>query len=127
MFRFSHRFHNESMKRKTKKLTVQELELLTDRFIPVCFSNAFDLVYEDQVPNTGLVLLEGEANLTRRKKILDQIEPGTVLGIEQLIGNEPVKHGCKIRENAKVILLQKSDLMEILREQDSKLRKVLIS
>lgn len=115
------------MKRNTKKLSVAELELLTDRFKPVCFSSAFDLVYEDQVPNAGVILVEGEAVLTRKKKILGVVEPGTVLGVQQLMDNVPVKHGCKLRENAKVILIQKSDLMELMKEKDSVLKKTLIS
>lgn len=119
--------HNGQMKRKTKKLSVRELELLSKKFEPVSFASDSDLVYEDQVPISGLILVEGEAVLTRKKKIIDQVEPGTVLGIQQLMDNEPVRHGCRIRENAKVILLQKSDLMEILKDQDSPFKNVLIS
>lgn len=114
------------MKRDKKKLSHHELDLLTKKFEPVQFTNDSDLVYDNQVPNTGVVLLEGEAVLTRKKKILDPIEPGTLLGVKQLIENEPVKHGCRVRESAKVILLHKSDLKEIIEDSDEALKKAVI-
>ncbi len=117
---------NGRMKRKTKKLTDHELNLLTAKFSPISFAGDSDIVYEDQVPNTGVVLLEGEAVITRKKKVLDPIEPGTVLGVNQLMENEAVKHGCRIREKAKVILLHRSDLNEIIDDEDPTLKKAIM-
>lgn len=115
------------MKRKNKKLSPEQLDILQERFGPVSFSGPVDLVYEDQIPHSGVVLLEGEAVLTRKKKIIETVEPGTLMGVHQLINNEPVRHGCKLRHNARVILLHRSDLLELLDEDDSTLRKALIS
>ena len=102
-----------SMKAKAKKLSIAEITLLRNHLSPTRFPEPCDLVYEDQVPNIGIVLLEGEAFLTRKKKILESIEPGTVLGIQELIENVPVRYGCKLGRNASVLLLQKSELPQI--------------
>ncbi|MFL5784579.1 MAG: hypothetical protein ACJ76H_08230 [Bacteriovoracaceae bacterium] len=112
------------MKRITRKLSDQELAELERHFGSFEFHNAFDLVYEDQIPNTGVIVLAGEAVLTRKKRIFDRIERGTLYGIYELLNNEPVRHGCKVRDNAKVILLKKTDLKDLSNE-DSLLSKIL--
>jgi signal-transduction protein with cAMP-binding, CBS, and nucleotidyltransferase domain len=112
------------MKRNMKKLSDEELSYLEGQFGALEFNSACDLVYEDQIPNTGIVLLNGEAVLTRKKRIIDSIERGSLYGLYELLNNEPVRHGCKVQGNARVILLQKSDLMDLSKE-DSPLSKIL--
>lgn len=124
MFRFRTSLYPQSMNRKMKKLSDQDLRYLISRFEPIQFTNPFDLVYEDQIPITGVILVEGDAILTKKSKPLEKILPGTVLGIHQLLNNVPVKNGCKILGQARVILLQKSEILEL--ENDPVLRDAIL-
>jgi hypothetical protein len=114
------------MKRKMKKLSPPELAYLEGRYEPMLCCGSFDLVYEDQIPNTGVVLLEGEAVLTRKKRVVESVEPGTAMGLQELLRNEPVRHGFKVHVNARVILLQKSDLID-LTDEDCPICKTILS
>ncbi len=113
------------MKKKLKKLTADQLSALKSQFSSLLFSNPFHLVYENQIPNTGVILIDGEAHLTRRNKGLLRLEPGSMVGVHELVHNEPVKYGCQIKENAEVILLQKSDVLNALSDEESLLHQVM--
>lgn len=113
------------MKRKMQKLSPQEISAIRKQYEPMKFQNAFDLVYENHIPNTGILLIKGKAQLTRRKKAMETVEPGALLGVHQLVKGEPVKFGCKLQENAEVILLQKSDLLEAMEDENSPLHPYL--
>jgi signal-transduction protein with cAMP-binding, CBS, and nucleotidyltransferase domain len=113
------------MKTKMKMLTPVELEILKRHFPPILFEQDFDLVYEEQVPNTGLVLIKGEVELVRRRKVKDKLGPGAMLGIHQLIHNRPVVLGCRIKAKSEVIILHKSNVLELLHRSESELRPIL--
>jgi hypothetical protein len=113
------------MKTKMKMLTPDELEILKHRYTPVIFEQDFDLVYEEQIPNTGLVLLKGELELIRRRKVKESLGPGAMLGLAQLIHNRPVILGCRIKANSEVIILQKSDVLEGMRSPGAELHNIL--
>lgn len=115
----------EFMKTKVKKLSAAVIETLRGIYEPIKFNNAFTLVYEKQIPNTGVLLLNGEAQFTKKNKAIEKIEPGTLLGVHQLVNNEPVRFGCKILEDSEVIILQKTDIEEALKNKKSILNKVL--
>lgn len=107
-----------------KKLTNEEIEVLKKHFSTLKFSSPFNLVYEAQVPNTGVVLLSGEIELFRKNK-KETIPPGTLLGVHQLLNDEPVKQGCKIKENTEVLLLEKSDILRHTEDKKSEISAIL--
>lgn len=113
------------MKTKITKLTTQELEKLKKRFESFRFKTPFHLVYEKQIPNTGIVLLDGEIELLKRKKIEEKVTTGSILGIYHLLNNVPVKHSYKINENSEVILIQKSDILQAIHDEDSELHELI--
>ena len=100
------------------KLLEKELEVLT-------FQEDFDLVYEKQVPNTGVALLSGELSLTRKKSMTEKLTPGHMLGVYELLHQQPVKLGCRVRKNSKIILLSKSVLETALRDPHSLLHSLV--
>ncbi len=99
------------MKNRAKKLNDYELKQINEEFEPVTFNNEFDFVYEEQVPNTAILLTDGELTLYKKNKLLEVIDPGHLLGAYQLLHNEPVKFTCKVGRKSKVILLDKSTLL----------------
>lgn len=108
-----------------KKLSTKDLDILKACFESVTFENSFVLVYEKQVPNTGVVLLDGELQLFRNKQqVTERIEPGYIVGLQQMINNETVKYGCKVKENSKLIILRKAEIKEALENKNSDLHRI---
>lgn len=103
---------------------MKDLGILKSYFEPLTFNNSFDLVYEKQVPNTGVVLLGGELELVRHNQVTDKIGPGCMVGLQQLINNEPVKSGCKVKENSVLLMIQKTDIVEALQDAKSELHRI---
>jgi hypothetical protein len=113
------------MKKKIKKLSHDEIQILRERYRALKFNNSFDLVYETQVPNTGIVLLEGQIALLKKKKVQTTIEPGSLLGINNIINNEPSLVGCKVLGNSELIMLNKSEILEALNDKDPELYAII--
>lgn len=111
------------MKTKMKILNTEEIELLKKHFSPLKFNSPFNLVYEQQIPNTGVVLLSGKIELYKKNKI-ETIQPGTMLGVHQILNDEPVKQGCKIKENTEVLLLEKSDILKLGEKTEDQVSKI---
>jgi CRP-like cAMP-binding protein len=113
------------MKNRIRKLTAKEIEILRDRYSSLKFNNDTDLVYESQIPNTGIVLLEGQIALMKRKKVHATVEPGCVIGIHNLIYNEPSQLACKVMSNSELIMLNKSEILEALSDKESELYAII--
>jgi CRP-like cAMP-binding protein len=113
------------MKNNIKKLSSQELNTLRKKFRPMKFLSDFFLVYESHIPNTGIVLLNGELALTKKKKTKEVIGPGNMLGVYELLNNHPADLGCQVKSNSELIMIQKSDLMDALADKSSELYAII--
>jgi CRP-like cAMP-binding protein len=113
------------MKKKINKLNESELSLLKSKHQVLSFSTDFDLVYEKQVPNAGVAVVDGEIELTRKSRVLETVGNGTVLGVQQLMKHEPVKHGAKVKKNSKIILLGRTDIEDALNDKASGLSPLM--
>jgi CRP-like cAMP-binding protein len=113
------------MRTPYRKLTNRELSILQQHFVPHRYGVESDIVYEGQVPNTGIVLLKGKVFLYRRRKLRATLGPGTMLGVAELWGHDPLENNCRVSANSELILIKKSDLTEALRQQDSALYEIL--
>jgi len=113
------------MKKKMKKLEPNQIKCLSENFKEIVFNNDFDFVYEEQVPNSAILLLDGELLLCKKNKIIESIHPGSLLGAYQLLHNEPVKLACKIGRKSKAILLNKTALLESLKDETSPLFEII--
>lgn len=109
------------MQKKILQLDNEQIELLKENYEVLHFSHDYDIVYENQIPTTGLALLEGEIELVKRSKVLKKITPFTLLGLYNLFHNEKTSLGCKIKMNSKIIIIGKSDLTEVINNSKSKL------
>jgi signal-transduction protein with cAMP-binding, CBS, and nucleotidyltransferase domain len=105
--------------KKIDKLNEQELSLLLDHLDVLSFSYDFDLVYEKQVPNTGVAVVAGEVEITKKSRAMETISAGGVIGVPQLYYQEPVKMGARVKKNSQVILIAKSDIEDALKNKDS--------
>lgn len=109
------------MKADFKTIDMTNLEILKDHFETVTFQSEFDLVYEKQIPNTGIILIHGELNLLKKKKILELRIPGISLGIKNILENDPFHFKCRVKKGTELILLPKSEIIRILKEKNSPL------
>lgn len=114
-----------SMINKMKELTSKEIKLLKKHFQILKFNSDFDLVYESQIPNTGIVLLNGELALFKEKKIQFSVRPGTMLGVSLLYHNKPSKLRYKLMGNSEILIIHKSDIIEALSDKTSELYAIL--
>lgn len=109
------------MKEKVNFLAPEEVEALTKQYEVLTFGHDFDLVYENQIPVTGIALIEGKIEFIKRSKPFYQIAQSCLLGVEDLMRGTPLKHGCRIKSNSKIVLIGKSEIMALLKNQKSKL------
>lgn len=101
-------------------LTSLEIEILKKDFEVLTFPNDFDLVYENQIPNAGIALIEGSIDLIKNTKVHMTIQEGNLFGVFELISAEPVRYGYRIKAKSKIILLGKSDILNL--RQNKKLK-----
>ncbi len=113
------------MQNKIKNLTKQEIRLLKQHFQILKFKTSFDFVYESHIPNSGIVLLNGELVLFKKKTVKFTVRPGSMLGVHMLLNSQSSELGCRIIENSEIIIIHKSDIIETLANKDSELYEIL--
>lgn len=113
------------MKKKMKQLTPAQLKEINQNYEEIIFNNDFDFVYEHQIPNSAIMLLDGELFLLKNNRIVETVKPGILLGIHQLLNNEPVKFACKIARKSKAILINKTALLDTVKNKKSPLFEIL--
>lgn len=113
------------MKNETVELNDREIEALKSQFGTVTFQRDMVLTYENQVPNTGVIIIEGEIELIKRNKLLDQLKPGTLIGLHNLVRNIPVKFKYLVKAPSLLIMLPKSEIFLFMNDRKSLLYKIL--
>jgi signal-transduction protein with cAMP-binding, CBS, and nucleotidyltransferase domain len=109
------------MKKKINKLSEKQIKTLKESHEVLSINNDCDLVYEKQIPNAGIALIDGEIELVKKSKTLEKVTPGNLLGIHHIINQEPVKIGCKVKKDSKIILIGRSEVLECIKNKESKL------
>jgi hypothetical protein len=97
----------------SKILHSHEIELLKKHFEVMTFKHDFQMVFENQIPQVAIVLLQGTIHLKARKKTIKILDPGILVGAYHLLNDHPVVFGCEICAQSEVILIQKSELLKI--------------
>lgn len=101
------------MKETVLKLTPENISGLRKTCPLVEVDREWDLTYDGQIPIGAVVLIEGVAHLTRKNRLHEKVETGSVYGFIQLRDRVPVKYGYRLREGARVIILHSADLTKI--------------
>lgn len=107
------------MKKSVTELSAIQIENLRRNHEVVSLDMDMDLVYEKQIPNAGLVLLQGEIEFTKRYKIHGTATSGCIMGLNEVMNEVPVQHGCKVKKHSEVILLGKSELLNATEEHSA--------
>lgn len=72
------------------------------------------LVYKGQVPMTGFVLLKGKMTLTKKGGEPKEVPLNTMICVRELLKDRPLSHNLVISPDSKVIVLDKSTILEML-------------
>lgn len=115
------------MKEKVTLLGKKELNALQKEFEVLTFTSDFDFVYEEQVPPAVIVIVEGKLELIKNSKVIQEVTSGHLLGMKQLLEETPVKTGCRVKGNSRVILLGKSHLLKSVKNKRSPLYSLMSS
>ena len=110
-----------------KKLTASEIKILKDHFQSLTFPTNCELTYESQIPNTGIVLISGELALYHKKKLTQMLTPAWMLGLYDLINNKPSQHSYKVTGKSELMIISKSDILEVLSHENSSLRSLFLA
>lgn len=95
-------------------LDKKELERIK-KTLPECeFRNKTYLFFEGQVPTVGTLLIDGDIQLVKKKKIIKKLTEGTLIGVGELMQNIPSQVGALINEGTKVCLFDRSSIKEFL-------------
>ena len=94
------------------------LDHLIDKGEIVTYTVMADLFYEGQIPVVAYLIIEGHVHLLNGKKVIKTISGGHLVGAKELMTNTLAKASAKIMPQTKVCFLSKSDLLEIIEENN---------
>ena len=81
---------------------------------PRLFNTESEIIYEGHVPTAGYLLIEGEIQFLKNKRLVQTIKEGALFGVNELMNNCPIKYTVRIIRNSKVCILDKSTIRDIL-------------
>lgn len=96
------------------QLAPKHIETLSLACPPKVFNTETEIIYEGHVPTAGYLLLEGEIQFLKRKRIVKVVQAGTIFGVSELMNNTVLKYTVKILQNSKVCILDRSTVKELL-------------
>ena len=103
---------------KLENSDITEIKKLS---VPTKFSINAPLFYEGQIPIVAYLLLEGCIQLIKNKKIKQNLRPGSLIGLNELMTNSPAKLSAQIKAESTVCFLDKSTILEVLSDENSTL------
>lgn len=115
------------MELKISILNETEKKILENSFEPLTILTECNLIHEGQIPNFGIVLLEGKAYLTRKQNIVIQLEPGSIFGVTELLSLQQISYSYQIGVAAKIILINRSELNKIIEKKNSRILNLLLT
>ncbi|MEX0798214.1 MAG: cyclic nucleotide-binding domain-containing protein [Bacteriovoracaceae bacterium] len=96
-------------------LSLDQIAFLEAHCPPRTFLAPEALVYSGQVPQAGYVLLEGKITFDSRNKTFETVPKNSMICVKELLSNSPVPRTIQIHPNSKVLILDKSSVLEMLR------------
>ena len=79
------------------------------------------LFYEGQVPVAAILLIDGHIQLLKNKKIKIKLSAGSLVGLNELMTNTPVKLEAIVEAESTLCFLDKSTILELIQDGQSNL------
>ena len=89
------------------------------------YSAQSDLFYEGQTPVVAFLLIKGQVQLVKKKKVRKILNPGDLIGLRELIEHSPFPLSAQILPNTEVCFLDKSTIFDILNASDDHLSEII--
>lgn len=83
------------------------------------------LFYEGQIPIVAFLLIDGCIQLFKNKKQKKSIKAGNLVGLSELMNNNPAELTAKVQADSTICFLDKSTILEILEKKNSPLAQYL--
>ncbi|MBT3586230.1 MAG: cyclic nucleotide-binding domain-containing protein [Halobacteriovoraceae bacterium] len=97
-----------------KKLNSEQIQTITKFCPPKLYQTQTELIYEGHVPNVGYFILKGAVEVSlKRKKKSEGDASGSVIGVEELLHNNPFRYTITILPGSEVCILDRSSLHEL--------------
>lgn len=84
------------------------------------------LLYQGHVPIVAYLVIDGAINLIKNKKKKSTILPGEVIGVKELLTDTPSSVTAETSAEAIVCYLDRSTLLDIIENDESKLSKYFL-
>lgn len=100
---------------KIDPLLVSKLKKLGDIHT---YSTTTELFYKNQVPIVAYLLLSGNAYIERNKRIVQSVEINSIIGLKEVVKNQPTNYSVTVLPNSTVCFLSLSTLFSIIKTDD---------
>tara|TARA_B110000908_G_C9939797_1_gene307714 strand:+ start:214 stop:546 length:333 start_codon:yes stop_codon:yes gene_type:complete len=97
----------------SSQLDAKLIEKYANELESCTYSTDTPLFYEGNVPVVAYIILSGEVLLSRRKKIIQTLSAGSLIGIKLLHGHTPSLYTAVVKGGSKILFLDRSTLLEL--------------
>lgn len=109
---------------KKLDLNSETIKGLRNHFEEKMFQVDQELVYRGHIPSIGLLLLEGLV-VAKNTRSTHKYDEGSLIGISELLKGEPSKYTIKIKSGSKVILFDRTGLLELTSSKKTSDQKLI--
>jgi hypothetical protein len=89
-------------------LPLQILQDLSTHWELLTFQTDCDFNYENQILKGAIALIEGKVEVIKKRKIIEVLLPGQIIGLSSFKLNKKVNFRLRIKADAKIIFFNKS-------------------
>lgn len=89
------------------------------------FDSKSPLFYEGQVPIVAYLILKGNIQLSKKKKVQNILRPGQILGLTEIMHRLPCEFSAEAQNNTTVCFIDSSTIKEIANGSHSDLAFLL--
>ncbi len=108
------------------KIPESQIDAIQNIVRPLKYSSSSNLFYAGQIPIVAYLLLDGLVHFTKNGKVVNTFSRGNVIGLKELMNNQPVDVDAQIQPGTKVCFIDRSTVLNILEQKvPSTLNKVI--
>ncbi|WP_372653079.1 cyclic nucleotide-binding domain-containing protein [Halobacteriovorax sp.] len=99
------------------KIPESQIDVIQNMVRPLKYSSSSNLFYAGQIPIVAYLLLEGLIHFTKNGKVVNTFSRGNVIGLKELMNNQPVDVDAQILPGTKVCFIDRSTILGILEQK----------
>lgn len=99
------------------KIPESQIDVIQNMVRPLKYSSSSNLFYAGQIPIVAYLLLEGLVHFTKNGKVINTFSRGNVIGLKELMNNQPADVDAQILPGTKVCFIDRSTVLSILEKK----------